>query len=231
MRKIFNVCRKDSIFIGADKILIMILLIAASMIITACGQESKEPEAGVAVADAVMENDNNVAVVPDAFMITDENYFDYQEGLECAAYASAYLLRHYGEEASGLELFKTFPGKIGEAGTRPTGIETFFTDLGYDAEFKCDGTIEELKAEVSKGAPVIVFIHVEEPYESSHNTHYIPIVGYDKEYFYFAESLSEYANCKEETELSYNRKTEISKFERLWENIDDAWDYPYFSIK
>jgi len=170
------------------------------------------------------ENNN---IVPETYMITSENYFDYQSGLECAAFSSAYILRHYKEEADGVELFKNFPGKVSDGGVSPYGIVTFLSERGYEVEFKTDGTVEDLKREVVKGVPVIVFIRVyeEEPY-----THYVPLVGYDDEYFYFSESLPYMANCKELDDVSYNRKTEISEFEQLWDNIEGYWDYPYFII-
>lgn len=170
------------------------------------------------------------SALPREFMVEADNYFDYQTGMECAAFSSAYLLRYYGEEADGKTLFETFPSRAPDGGTMPQGIITLFQERGYEAEFVTNGTVEDLKAELAKGAPVIVFIHVEEPYSSPHYTHYIPLVGFDEEYFYFAESLTKYANCKKETGISYNRKTEISKFQRLWENIDGYWDYPYYRI-
>lgn len=56
------------------------------------------------------------------------------------------------------------------------------------------------------------------------------MVGYDEEYLYFAESIQGLANCENEENPVYNRKTELSKFERLWLNIDGVWDNPYFVI-
>lgn len=168
--------------------------------------------------------------ISESYMVTGDNYFDYQPGLECAAFSSAYLLRYYGEEADGLTLYENFPNKLPGGGVMPNGIKEFFSGRGYQAEFKSDGTVAVLKELLSQGAPVIVFIHVEEPYESTHNTHYIPLIGYDADYFYFAESLIDYANCKDEKDVPYNRKTEIAKFERLWANIDGTYDYPYFVI-
>lgn len=168
--------------------------------------------------------------IPKEYMVKAENYFDYQSGSECAAFASAYLLRYYGEDSEGMELYKDFPSRRPEGGTMPQGIVTLFQARGYEAQFVTGGSVETLKEELTKGAPVIVFIHVEEPYTSTHNTHYVPVVGYDEEYFYFAESLQYYANCKEEENVNYNRKTEIAKFERLWSNIDGEWDNPYYLI-
>lgn len=195
--------------------------------ITGCGKDTKSNTETPNQEKTIGDEEKSI---PESYMITAKNYFDYQSGLECSAFSSAYVLRHYGEEADGVELFKTFPEKISGGGVSPDGIEKFFNKRGYEAEYKCNGTIENLKEQLSKGTPVIVFIHVSEPYTSTHNTHYVPLVGYDNEYFYFAESLSYLANCKDEKDVSYNRKTEISKFKRLWDNIDGVWDYPYFTI-
>lgn len=46
-------------------------------------------------------------VTPSAFMIADDNYFDYQKHYECSGYSSAYVLRSLGEDVTGLELWKT----------------------------------------------------------------------------------------------------------------------------
>lgn len=214
---------------------LLLVVFAVTESLTGCGskQESVEEIGNSQKASAVGQAvESNTVPVPEAYLITDKNYFDYQPGLECAAFSSAYVLRHFGEETKGLELFKDFPGKLpGGNGVFPTGVEQFWNERqGYSAQFKDNGTVDELKRLVSTGIPVIVFIHVEEPYSTPHNTHYLPLIGYDKDYFYFAESLDYLANCKDEPSLGYNRKTEISKFERLWRNIDGAWDQPYFVI-
>lgn len=168
---------------------------------------------------------------PSTYMVENEkNYIDYQSGPDCSAFSSAYLLRHYGVKASGSQLFETFPGKLPDGnGVYPQGIVSFFLDQGYEAEFVCDATVEQLKQELAKGAPVIVFIHGAYPYTSTHNTHYVPIIGYDEMNFYFADSAAGLANCKDDG-LAYNRKTDIETFMKLWANIDSTWDYPYFSI-
>ncbi len=206
------------------------LIITLLTITTGCSSTSSSSTGSYSTSSSSEELnlDDNITI-PESYMIETSNQFDYQTGTECSAFASAYVLRHYGEEADGMELYETFPGKISE-GVSPNGILTFFNELDYEAEFITDGTIDDLKKELLKGAPVIVFIHVIVPYISPHITHYIPLVGYDSEYFYFAESLEDFANCKDEKDLPYNRKTEISNFELLWENIDGMWDNPYYKI-
>ena len=157
-----------------------------------------------------------------------DNYFEYQTGMECSGFASAYVLRHFGVDTNGIETYEEMPDKLGDGGVLPSSIVTFFDNNGYDAAYITNGTIEDLKREVSKGVPVIVFIHMEVPYTSCHNTHYLAMVGYDEEYFYFAESVEGNANSKEEK--NYNRKMDIKSFEEHWKNIDGCWDNPYFRI-
>lgn len=171
------------------------------------------------------------AECPASFMIETPNHFDYQRGMECSAMSSAYILRHYGEEADGLELYKDYPGKLDNGGVPPGGIEEFFRECGYHAVLKTAESVQEIQYEVSKGTPVIMFIHGEEPYTSVHNTHYVPLVGYDEEYVYLADSVALYANCRNEEGLPYNRKETWEKLERLWTNVEGIWDYPYIVVE
>lgn len=221
--------------VGKKTTFILLALTAATGLLAGCGgEQAPVDEINITCETSAdfKEAADSEHQFPDTYLIAEQNYFDYQPGLECAAFSSAYVLRHFGEEADGLELFEDFPGKLPDGnGVYPSGVEQFWNELeGYSAEFKSGGTADELKGLVSTGVPVIVFIHVEEPYTTAHNTHYLPLIGYDEEYFYFAESLDYLANCKDELELGYNRKTEISKFERLWSNIDGVWEQPYFVI-
>lgn len=169
---------------------------------------------------------------PTTFMIASDNYFAYQPGYECSAFSSAYVLRHYGEKADAMELYRTFPNKLANGeGVFSEGIENFFESRGYKAKYIENASIDELKHEIAKGAPVIVHIHVEKPTDNIHATHYVPIVGYDEENFYFAESLKQYANRKDEPNLPYNRKTSIEDFKDVWNNIDGVFEQPYFKIE
>lgn len=214
------------------KLIMAIVMIAAVFCVAACSRENmqkgRETQSG-GTGNGYEDRTDAAVDFPAAYMIESDNYIDYQDGMQCAAFSSAYVLRHFGEQADGMEIFEDFPNRAPDGGIFPNGIVSYLEGKGYQAEFKQDGTVEELKYHVSRGTPVIVFIHTEEPYESVHYTHYIPMVGYDEEYLYFAESILELANC-EEDQTAYNRKTDIPKFERLWLNIDGIWDNPYFIV-
>ena len=49
---------------------------------------------------------------PNSFSITGENSFETQVVNECSAFSSAYVLRHFGENKTGLALYKELNYKI-----------------------------------------------------------------------------------------------------------------------
>lgn len=67
-----------------------------------------------------------------------------------------------------------------------------------------------MKNEISKGNPVIVMIRIQ---TDKKWLHYVPIVGYEEQYIFIAESLEELTNCNERY---YNRKIAIREFGKLW---------------
>ncbi|WP_426451979.1 C39 family peptidase [Paenibacillus sp. S-38] len=134
---------------------------------------------------------------------------DIQHNYECAAFSSAYVLRHLGMESDGNKLYKDYSRKLYDGTVTPKGIVLFFKRLGYDASFFC-GNVDTLKKQVNLGIPVIAFIRV---FPNQKDLHFVPVVGYDEEYFYLADSLEHTINCNE---TYYNRKVLIQDFEALW---------------
>ncbi|MGG3279987.1 C39 family peptidase [Paenibacillus solani] len=147
--------------------------------------------------------------IPGSYMILTPNRMDIQPHYECAAFSSAYVLRHLGIEADGNELYKQFPRKLADGTVTPKGILIFFKKRGYDALFY-RGNLHTLKKHISQGVPVIAFIRVS---PKQRYLHFVPVIGYDQEFFYLADSLEHTINCKE---TSYNRKIGIRDFEILW---------------
>ena len=143
------------------------------------------------------------------YLITKENRFAFQTGLMCSAFSSAYLLRHYDIEASGETLYTIIPNKMKEGYVYPKGIKKLLSSYGFQVKYHL-GNINALKAEVAKGSPVIVLIRVR---TDKNWLHYVPVVGYDENYIYLAESMEEYATDRQK---HYNRKVEIKEFRRLW---------------
>lgn len=146
---------------------------------------------------------------PKEYMVTSENYFDYQKHYECSGYASAYVLRSLGEEADGLELYSRFTDKNPDGTLAPGYLWENLRDMGYKCSLRI-GNMMDIKYNVSQGVPVVVLIRLNmvQPY-----LHYVPVVGYDEDYVYIADSLDYMVNEKNE---NYNRKIPIDEFKQLW---------------
>ncbi|MRN53757.1 C39 family peptidase [Paenibacillus monticola] len=146
--------------------------------------------------------------IPNSYVIQSSNRMDIQHNYECAAFSSAYVLRHFGMKSDGNKLYKDYPRKLYDGTVTPKGILLFFKKHGYNAFF-CSGNVDTLKKQVNLGIPVIAFIRV---LPDQRNLHFVPVVGYDDEYFYLADSLEHTINCYE---TCYNRKVLIRDFETL----------------
>lgn len=143
------------------------------------------------------------------FIITKPNKIDFQNGYKCSAFSSSYVLRHWNIQKNGDELYKVIPNKMKNGYVYPKGIQKLFAQYGFRVKY-CTGNVNSLKNELNNGNPVIVMIrtHVDKDW-----LHYVPVVGYDEQYIFIAESLEEFANYKGEF---YNRKIEIKEFKKLW---------------
>lgn len=160
------------------------------------------------------------------FLITQKNYIDIQKKYECSAYATAYVMRHYGIQANGEDLYTIITNKTKNGYVYPKGIVKLFRLHGFKATIRI-GNILELKKEISKGIPVIVFIKA---YTNKNYLHFTPVVGYDEDNFYIAESLKELINTDE---INYNRKITIPEFRKLWNTSSfkmPLYRYTYITI-
>lgn len=142
---------------------------------------------------------------PEFFCKTEENRIDYQTDGKCAAYAAAYLLRHFGEDADGEALFPELKRSFGF--TSANSITDVFEQHGYAAK-SFHGSVDTLKQRLTGGNPIIVFIRV------PGDTHYAVAVGYDEQYIYLADSLAENTNA---SGVRYNRVMTTEDFEDIWE--------------
>ncbi len=143
------------------------------------------------------------------FMISKENKIDIQKGNTCSGYSTAYVLRHYDMQADGEDIYSKMSNKMANGYVYPKEIKRMFEKYGFSVKY-CAGNLNALKNEVSKGNPVIVFIKVR---RGEKWLHYVPVVGYDEDNLFIAESLAELVNCNEKT---YNRKISNANFKALW---------------
>ncbi len=145
---------------------------------------------------------------PPCFLMSHPNRIDFQSSTECSAYACAFVLRHYGREAEGAELYREISGRRRD-GVYPKGVKKLLRQQGLNAVY-CTGNLNALKKEISSGNPPIVFIRT---YPGKKWLHYVPVVGYDEENLFLADSLAELANCSKK---AYNRKVSNREFRKLW---------------
>lgn len=143
------------------------------------------------------------------FMVCKDNRIDIQKENECSGYSTAYLLRHYDIPANGEDVYRKMPNKMANGYVYPKEIKRMLERYGFHVKY-CVGNLNALKKEVCKGAPVIVFIKVR---RDKNWLHYVPVVGYDEDNIFLAESLAEVVNCNEKV---YNRKISIKNFLALW---------------
>ena len=141
---------------------------------------------------------------PDFFCEGAGNRVDYQTDGKCAAYAAAYLLRHFGEEADGEALFPELKRPFGFASAN--SIADLLERHGHPAK-ACCGSVDSLKQRLTDGHPILVFIRI------PGDTHYAALVGYDEEHMYLADSLAENANA---ADARYNRVMTTEAFESVW---------------
>lgn len=163
-------------------------------------------------------DDIYVSELPESYMIINEtNYVQFQGGLDCGGYATAYVLRHLGKDIQGDELYSNMAYKVGR-GVSLRGIRKAFKDYGYQA-VSYTGTIDTLKMQLQKGNPVVAFVTINQDGE-----HYVAVVGWDKNFLYLADSTGSASNtigC-----LQYNRRVTYEQFEKLWK----TYSYPVQNI-
>ena len=142
----------------------------------------------------------------EAFMISPMPAAESQEHNECGAMSSAFVLRFYGENAKGLELYDQIEEKNPDGTINPKPLKNFWDKKrGYKMNvFKGDAAA--LKNAVSHNIPVIVLINC------SGGWHYVPVVGYDQRFVYIQDSVPSFRNSSGAT----NRKESWKDFEALW---------------
>lgn len=160
---------------------------------------------------------------PDEFMVETENYFDYQQYYECSGYASAYVLRSLGEEATGLGLYGKFENKNADGTLPPIYLKQNLNKMGYKCSLKM-GDLTSLKYDISRGTPVVALIRIS---ETSKYLHYVAVVGFDKDNFYVADSLDYMKNADNE---NYNRVISKDDFKKLWKCYPESISNCYLKI-
>lgn len=145
------------------------------------------------------------AVLPQRFRIDfGQNYIDQQTGNDCSAYASAFVMRHLGNQITGPELYGDIRRTFGFVPVHH--VVSLFQNYGYHAK-AYHGDIDTMKKRLTNGVPVIAFVRI------PGDTHYTVIVGYDEDFIYLADSISDYSDTEGGW---YNRRLGTNEFEEIW---------------
>ena len=132
-----------------------------------------------------------------------DNRIDFQTDNNCAAYATAYVLRSLGEQTDGEQIAPEIKRIFGFVPAK--SIVRVFEKHGFSAK-AYRGDTDTLRRRLSEGVPIIVFVSI------PNDTHYAVVVGYDARYFYLVDSLPENKNAND---TRYNRKLTTEEFERI----------------
>ena len=143
----------------------------------------------------------------ETFVIDPMPRSESQANNECGAMASAFVLRFYGEDAKGLEIYEQIEEKNPDGTINPKPLKNFWEKKsGFEMKvFKGDSAA--LKSAVSRNIPVIVLINCPGGW------HYVPIVGYDQRFVYIQDSVPSFRNSSGGV---CNRKESWKDFEALW---------------
>lgn len=144
------------------------------------------------------------------FMLKTPNRFDYQRGTECSGFSSAYVLRSFGIEADGREVYAGIPHKVPGGAVLPGVLSKELRKYGLKARY-VKGNLETLKADLSEGKRIIVFIRTR---TDKRWLHYVSIVGYDEDNVYIAESMNSLVNCEG---AHSNRRLSNQEFLKFWD--------------
>ena len=138
------------------------------------------------------------------------SFFELQGEVECAGFASAFLLRFMGYEAAGKEIYDSMTHKRRDGTVYPKAIVKLLRERGYSAKM-CRGSLAALKERVSLGTPVIVMIRT---FEGKSALHFVCVTGYDRDNIYLAETVPGLINAEG---AYHSRAVPTEEFLRLWD--------------
>lgn len=140
---------------------------------------------------------------------------------ECGGMSSAYVMRFYKNNVTGLSVYSQIKNKNPDGTINPNQLYQYLkTQSDYNI-YACKGTIQDLKTVLDCNIPVIVLINC------TGGFHYVPVVGYDNEYIYIQDSVPSFRNSKQ---TSYNRRETYKDFEKLWNVVLPKSDHLMYII-
>ena len=129
---------------------------------------------------------------------------------QCAAFSAAYVMRAFGTDSKGEHIYREMPGKLPGGLVTPAGVLSYFRRNGRKAVY-LRGSLDRVKAHLAAGDSVILFVRV---FPDRRYLHFVPVIGYDEEKIYLAESLDFLVNVNDNP--YYNRTVPGEMLARLW---------------
>ena len=155
----------------------------------------------------------------ESFTISPMPAAESQEHNECGAMSSAFVLRFYGEDAKGLDIYGQIEEKNPDGTINPKPLKNFWDKKSAYKMNVFKGDAAALKNAVSHNIPVIVLINCPGGW------HYVPIVGYDERFVYIQDSVPSFRNSSGGV---CNRKESWKDFEALWNVVLPNSDHLMF---
>lgn len=153
------------------------------------------------------------------YLLKEPNRIDFQKTTECSGFSTAHVLRSFGLQAEGNDIYAKIEHKMKNGAVLPGSLKRAICGCGYRADY-VKGNLQSLKACLCEGKRVIVLVKTR---LDKNWLHYVSVVGYDEENIFIAESLHYLANC--ETEY-YNRKLSNEEFLKYWDTRE--WYMPFY---
>lgn len=170
------------------------------------------------------QTDTITSVSQNKFNVPINTDFELQGKNQCAAYSTAFVLRNWGKQAKGREVYAKIPFKIPISGyVLPKGVISYLQSQGLKpAIYK--GDLSSLKARlVQEKAPMIVLVG-----NGFFWQHYMTLVGFndDKSELYFVDSGK---GNDENAELPGNRTMTVDYFLKWWGNGLPVFNHVYIT--
>ncbi len=163
----------------------------------------------------------------ESFLIDYLNRFEYQKKRECAGYATAFVLRHFGINIDGQTAYNAIPVKLPNGDV--AGLGVIYLCYKHKVRVKLRiGNLNALKNSLTVGNPIIALTR---SVVGSNSLHYITVVGYDEENIYVVDSMESHKNCENDF---YNRIISEEDFKKIWKTsmiYQPFFSHLFFEIK
>lgn len=175
----------------------------------------------IILKQSLPQSDTITPDFPENYMIQTPNFFEQQGTNQCGGFSSAFVMRHFGQDCSGEDVYNQLDYKLSSGYVLPQAILDYFSNKQYQITLY-QSNLAQLKTRVAQGDPIIILMG-----QGGSWQHYAVVVGYDEENIYLFDSLKQTT----ENNPHYNRSMTSAYFEQLWNNGLPYFERSCFVIK